>query len=95
MGVSAPLRVAELDRALPPLGGIELKLPLLPSNDMFGLPGVPAFLCSNELKKLARIPSPPGCPGVSLASICKSKLGEEIKKTESSALKISVQNVPP
>lgn len=34
-----------------------------------GVPGVPDFLCSSELKKFARTPSPEGAPGVSLASI--------------------------
>lgn len=69
IGVSLlPDRVTELDRPVL-FGGMEAKL-ALPSSDTLGLPGVPAFLCSNELKKLARIPSPPGWPGVSLASIC-------------------------
>lgn len=32
-------------------------------------PGAFAFLLSNELKKFAKTPSPPGPPGVSLESI--------------------------
>lgn len=34
-----------------------------------GVPGVPAFLLSKELKKLARTPSPPAAPGVNFGSI--------------------------
>jgi hypothetical protein len=39
-----------------------------------GVPGAPDFLCSNELKKFAKTPSPDGAPGASFASIYDEKL---------------------
>lgn len=50
------------------LGEFRLGDPLERELGPLGVPGDPDFLWSNELKKLARTPSPEGAPGVSLAS---------------------------
>jgi hypothetical protein len=55
--------------SVPLVLGVRLLAPLESELGPLGVPGEPDFLCSRELKKLARTPSPDGAPGVSFPSI--------------------------
>lgn len=61
------------------LSGVPSMMPLAggrgepPALIVPGVTVVPAFLLSNELKKLARTPSPPAVPGVKFGSIYSAK----------------------